>query len=201
MDYIESAWSSILDGSDFTATTENNVKEIYAQKHCKTWNGVSMLAAYWKKEPPAQVLRFTETGASRVPTFACEGMGLVLTHFLGGTFYEDAMTLRHGICLAAYILNVADKFAPGCGGLGSIVTITDKGDMEEEMQWDMQAMREFFKHLPKALMPIILEGPDNAVSPAVFSDALQLFVGRLLKLRKGLAIDSYDRAEKYGHMD
>lgn len=201
MDYAEGAWPNVLDGLDFVANVESKVKEIYAQKHDKGWDGVSMIAAYWKKEPPAQVFKFTDTGAVRIRTFACDGVGSTLSSFLAGTLYGDSLSLRHGICLAAYILYVADKFAPECGGLGNILTITDKGSMEEEMEWDMQAMREFFGRLPSVLQPIILEAPDNTVSPASFSEALQLFTGRLTKLRKQAEIHSYDRAEKYGHLD
>jgi len=201
MDYTEAAWPSILDGSDFVATVEGKVKEIHEQKHSKGWDGVSVVAVYWKKEPPAQVFKFTDTGSVRVHNFTCDGMGSVLGLFLAGTLHEDSMSLRQGVCLAAYILNVADKFGSLCGGLGNILTLTDQGCMDFEMDWDMQAMREFFERLPSALRPIILEAPDNSVSRASFSDALQLFIGRLTKLRKQAETHSYDRAEKYGHLD
>ncbi len=40
------------------------------------------------------------------------------------------------------------------------------------------------------------EAPDNSVSPASFSEALQLFIGRLTKLKEASRNTRYDRAER-----
>jgi 20S proteasome alpha/beta subunit len=201
MGYVEDVWPQILAGADFVTTVADRIKEIYAQPHANDWNGVSLISAYWKAEAPAKIFKFTDTGAVPVPTFVSDGMGIAFSQFLAGTLYDDGISLRHGVCLAAYILYAADKFASECGGLGDIFTLTDKGWMDFELEWDMQAMREFFERLPSALRPIILEAPDNNVSASQFSSALELFTDRLTKLRKQAQLDTYERGKKYGHLD
>jgi 20S proteasome alpha/beta subunit len=200
MEYIDSEWTSIHTGSDFVTKLADKVKEIYAQ-HPADWNNLVVLAAYWESAKRAKVSKFISSGAVPIPDFACEGMGLVLSHFLAGTLYTEGLSLRHGICLASYILYVADRFAPECGGLGDIFTLSDDGVPDFELPWDMQAMREFFERLPDALRPIILEGPDNKVSPSLYASALEICTSRLSTLRKEIELDTYERGRKYGHFD
>lgn len=200
--HLKSRWTDILGGKDFDLALSQKVTEIYKRSHPEDWGGLTIIGVVWQLGKLARVLRAEdENGARDIYGFTCDGMGISLGRSLAGSFYQPDLSLPEGVSLASYLLYMADKYGPLCSGLGNIFTITDDGGMDSELEWDMQARREFFERLIPSLNSIFLHGPDRDMPSQEFEAEVDEFVESLKRLRKQIELDEYERGKKYGHFD
>jgi hypothetical protein len=200
---IQKHWIEILDGQvTFDEVVGKKVEELYEQSSQDPNWTLAVIAVVWTAGGKACVIKADDRkGVKMVSDFACDGMGAAFGHYLAGSLHFPNMAKYYGICLASYILYMADAYAPFCGGLGNIFTLDDDGSPFMELEWDMEAQREFFKRFTYAIRPILLEGPSSDVPPDAFDNTVEEFVAQLRKLRKDVELDMYEKAKKYGHLD
>jgi 20S proteasome alpha/beta subunit len=199
MDYVQSQWGEIEDGRSIGEVLATKVLELYERPHSDDWNPVVVLCIFGKRGSKAQIVHVSDRGSIPVKDFACDGMGLVLSHYLGGTLYDESISLSEGLCLAAYILHVADQFAPSCGGLGNIVSINDSGSIDTELDWDIQVPREVYAQLIPAMRSVILGVANPSVARPTFNQRIAEFAKKLRNLRKLTELDTIKRMQRYGH--
>jgi hypothetical protein len=130
-----------------------------------------------------EIIKTTDTAVTSVGKFDSIGTGFAFGKYLADNMYDPQMTISQGVTLAAYLVYVAKKYVPGCGGNTSIFALTPQ---EVLFDWDekIAKLEAYFHGFDRALAPVFLACPDEAISEQEFKRKLAEFNETLIKLRK-----------------
>ncbi len=197
--YIRMAWDKFvrrfetykkktLAWADFIEIVESTIGEIY-KKHVplypadqKPW--FSLIFAVKTRDGHLHLLISDETAVFESHTFEIAGVGATFGRFLADLLHWSPVdvSLRDGSIWAAYILWIAKKYTPGCGGDSSIFTITASGNGFYLGQ--VAALEERFAKWDSLVRPLFASAVDTRLSKDDFGARLQVFSEQIQQLRE-----------------
>ena len=93
---------------------------------------VSYLVGVWTEQQQTDLWSTSRTTLTPVETWQPIGVGHYLAAYIGGTLFDDFLSVREAALLGSYLLSEAKEHVPGCGGKSMIVTITKDGKIKKD---------------------------------------------------------------------
>lgn len=144
--------------------------------------GFSLLLGIWSGQQPV-LIRTDDTAVVHDHGFQAVGAGFILARHLADTLYSSDMSIREGYFLAIYILRLAKKYVPGCGGQTSILGIDAAGKTYGPYGLDITDLETHFAEFDKVLRPLLVSFPNTRLPDKDFKDALAQFNREIRQFR------------------
>jgi hypothetical protein len=192
-DYLRMAFQKVVarlqvNPTDPRLAVEETVLEIY-NNHVAAYPyepkpSFDLLVGIREHDGLFSLIRSSQTAVRRSLTFEFLGVGAILGRYLADTMYSIGMSLRQASLMAIYILRLAKKYVPGCGGHSDILVIDSQGNMEFLQTPGIAALEENFSEFDEDVNRVLLGFADLGISDEDFENKLGILNSAIRRFRK-----------------
>lgn len=116
--------------------------------------------------------------------YAAGGQGIYMANFLSERLYQEHLSLRQCVILAAYVLFQCKEHVDGCGGDSHIAVLGDSGRSGRLYAGRVNALTELLKHGDQEVGRILMEYCDHSVSNIDFRSSARGIIESLVHMRE-----------------
>lgn len=143
-----------------------------------------LLLGIRERDGLCSLIKSSHTAVRRSLTFEFLGVGAVLGRYLADAMYDIGMSLRQAALMAIYILRLAKKYVPGCGGHSDILVVDTSGNMEFLPTLKITALEENFSEFDEDVKRVLLGFADLGISDDHFESELEILNSGIRRFRK-----------------
>jgi len=156
--------SDLIDGS--IQRTYKRYGEIFQRGYCPSADLIFGV----KMQGESKLFNATGPIVTEQQKFYSGGAGYYMADFLASRMYEDSLSLRQCVILAAYVLFQAKEHVDGCGGESQIAILRDDGISGMVDSLAIESINTMLGESDSSLGRLLLSSADLEMTDRQFSD-------------------------------